>query len=373
MRKLFVITIFFIFLFSLSVNANEISAQSAVLLDAHSGRILFEKNSKQQLPMASTTKIMTGLLACESGKMDKYVKVSPFASGTEGSSLWLKPGEKLKLHDLTYGLMLKSGNDAAVAISEFLAGNSEAFALMMTQRAKEIGATNTSFKNPHGLDDENHYTTAYDLALITREAMKNKLFAKIVSTKTYTIPNPNENWDRALKNHNKLLWRFDGCIGVKTGYTKRCGRCLVSYAERNGEELICVTLNAPDDWNDHTYLLNYGFENYNCKNIAQKNDVAYELLYDRENNRKVKLLYSENYKIAIKDNDKITTEIQTDVLKIPSEKGTAAGKIIVYCNDSKISEIPLITASDVKKITFIHKIKKLLLLLLKKITSIFLF
>ena len=198
MRKLFVITICFIFLFPFSVNANEISAQSAVLLDANSGRVLYEKNSKQQLPMASTTKIMTGLLACESGKMDKYVKVSPFASGTEGSSLWLKVGEKLKLQDLTYGLMLKSGNDAAVAISEFLAGNSEAFALIMNQRAKEIGALNTSFKNPHGLDNEEHYTTALDLALITREAMKNKLFAKIVATKTYSIPNPNEKWDRAL-------------------------------------------------------------------------------------------------------------------------------------------------------------------------------
>lgn len=373
MRKLFVITIFFICFFSFSVRAYAISAQSAVLLDAHSGRVLFEKNSKQQLPMASTTKIMTGLLACESKKMDSYVKVSPFASGTEGSSLWLKAGEKLKLSDLTYGLMLKSGNDAAVAIAEFLAGNTEAFALMMTQRAKEIGALNTSFKNPHGLDDESHYTTAYDLALITREAMNNKLFAKIVATKTFTIPNPNEKWDRVLRNHNKLLWRFDGCIGVKTGYTKRCGRCLVSYAKRDDEELICVTLNAPDDWNDHTYLLNYGFENYNCKNIVKKNDTAYEVLYDEKNNRKVKLLYGENCEIAVGENDKIITKIQTDKIGIPSKKGTIAGKITVLCNDKQISEIPLVTASDIKEITLLYKLKELLLNLLRKIVSFFSF
>ena len=373
MRKLFVITIFFIFLFSFSVNANAISAQSAVLLDANSGRVLFEKNSKQQLPMASTTKIMTGLLACESGKLDKTVKASPFASGTEGSSLWLKIGEKQTLENLTYGLMLKSGNDAAVAIAEYLGGSIDAFALLMNKRAREIGAKNTNFVNPHGLDADGHYTTAYDLALIAREAMKNKKFREIVSTKTYSIPMEGEKWDRALKNHNKLLWRYEGCNGVKTGYTKRCGRCLVSYAKRGDEELICVTLNAPDDWNDHTNLLNYGFDNYNCKTVAKKKDTAYEMLYDKKNNRKVKLLYSEDCKIAVGENDKVTTKIQTDKIQMPSKKGTAAGKITVFCNDKQISEIPLITASDIKKITLFHKIKEILLYLLRKIVSIFSF
>ena len=167
--------------------------------------------------MASTTKIMTGLLACESGKLDKTVKVSPLASGTEGSSLWLKIGEKQTLENLTYGLMLKSGNDAAVAIAEYLGGSVDAFALLMNKRAREIGAVNTNFVNPHGLDADGHYTTAYDLALIAREAMKNDTFRKIVSTKTYSIPMEGEKWDRALKNHNKLLWRYEGCNGVKTG------------------------------------------------------------------------------------------------------------------------------------------------------------
>ena len=371
LKRIFIVVI--ILLNFLAVSCYAISAKSAILIDADSGRILYEHNSREKLPMASTTKIMTGLLACESGKMNKEVKVSPFASATEGSSLWLKAGEKLKLSDLTYGLMLKSGNDAAVAISEFLAGNTEAFALLMTQRARKIGAFDTSFKNPHGLDAENHYTTAYDLALITREALKNKHFAKIVATKTYTIPNQNEKWDRILKNHNKLLWRIEGCAGVKTGFTKRCGRCLVSYAKRGEEKLICVTLNAPDDWNDHTYLLSYGFDNYNSKSVAKKNTVAYNLVYDKKNSRKVKLLYGENYKISVGENDKITTKIEVWKLKIPSKKGTEAGKITVYCNGSEISEIPLVTASDVKKITFFQKIRGILSALLKKIASIFSF
>ena len=200
-----------------TVHSYAISARSAVLIDSNSGRVLYEHNSYEKLPMASTTKIMTGLLACESGKLDKTVKVSPFASGTEGSSLWLKIGEKQTLENLTYGLMLKSGNDAAVAIAEYLGGNIDAFALLMNKKSREIGAESTNFENPHGLDSENHYTTAYDLALIAREAMKNKKFREIVSTKTYSIPMEGEKWDRALKNHNKLLWRYDGCNGVKTG------------------------------------------------------------------------------------------------------------------------------------------------------------
>ena len=215
MKKIFMLIIFALNIFS--INSYAISAKSAVLIDANSGKVLYEHNSYEKLPMASTTKIMTGLLACESGKLNESVKTSAFASGTEGSSLWLKIGEKLTLEELTYGLMLKSGNDAAVAIAEYLGGSVDAFALLMNKRAREIGAVNTNFKNPHGLDSDGHYTTAYDLALIAREAMKNDTFRKIVSTKTYSIPMEGEKWDRALKNHNKLLWNYDGCNGIKTG------------------------------------------------------------------------------------------------------------------------------------------------------------
>lgn len=349
----------FICLNLVTVSVYALSAQSAVLIDAASGRILYEQNAHQQLPMASTTKIMTGLLACESGKLDKSVKASPFASGTEGSSLWLKVGEKLTLEELTYGLMLKSGNDAAVAIAEYLGGNVDAFALMMTQRAKEIGAKNTSFKNPHGLDIEGHYTTAYNLALIAREAMKNEKFTEIVSTKNYTIPMEGEKWDRALKNHNKLLWKYEGCNGIKTGYTKRCGRCLVSSAEKGGERLICVTLNAPDDWNDHMYLLDYGFENFENKKLFRKGEKALSITYDKKNKKKVKLLYDDNYSIAVDENDIITTEIKRKKITAPSKKGTIAGYVNIYCNGEKVGEVDLITASSIKKLSLIDKFKLL--------------
>lgn len=251
-------------IFSLLITQNaiavDLSARAAALIDGKSGKVLFEKNKDERLPMASTTKIMTGLLACESKKMKKVVTVSPVASGTEGSSLWLEPGEKQTLENLTYGLMLSSGNDAAVAIAEYLGGSTEAFALMMNERAKKIGVQNTGFQNPNGLDAEGHFTTAYDLALISREAMKNKKFRKIVSAKNKTIPWESSEWDRSLTNHNKMLWRYEGCNGIKTGFTKKSGRCLVTSAKRGKTELICVTLNAPDDWNDHTKMLDYGFE-----------------------------------------------------------------------------------------------------------------
>lgn len=259
MKKIAALLIFSLLIMQNAI-AVDLSARAAVLIDGKSGKVLFEKNKDERLPMASTTKIMTGLLACESKKMKKVVTVSPVASGTEGSSLWLEPGEKQTLENLTYGLMLRSGNDAAVAIAEYLGGSTEAFALMMNERAKKIGVQNTGFQNPNGLDAEGHFTTAYDLALISREAMKNKKFRKIVSTKSKTIPWESSEWDRSLTNHNKMLWRYEGCNGIKTGFTKKSGRCLVTSAKRGKTELICVTLNAPDDWNDHTKMLDYGFE-----------------------------------------------------------------------------------------------------------------
>ena len=259
MKKVAALLIFSLLIMQNAI-AVDLSARAAVLIDGKSGKVLFEKNKDERLPMASTTKIMTGLLACESKKMKKVVTVSPVASGTEGSSLWLEPGEKQTLENLTYGLMLRSGNDAAVAIAEYLGGSTEAFALMMNERAKKIGVQNTGFQNPNGLDAEGHFTTAYDLALISREAMKNKKFRKIVSTKSKTIPWESSEWDRSLTNHNKMLWRYEGCNGIKTGFTKKSGRCLVTSAKRGKTKLICVTLNAPDDWNDHTKMLDYGFE-----------------------------------------------------------------------------------------------------------------
>ena len=356
MKKIFMLIIIALNIFS--INSYAISAKSAILIDANSGRVLYEHNSYEKLPMASTTKIMTGLLACESGKLNEEVKVSPFASGTEGSSLWLKIGEKQTLENLTYGLMLKSGNDAAVAIAEYLGGSVDAFALLMNKRAGEIGAVNTNFENPHGLDSEKHYTTAYDLALIAREAMKNKKFNEIVSTKTYSIPMQGEKWDRALKNHNKLLWRYEGCNGVKTGFTKKCGRCLVTSVKRDSGEFICVTLNAPDDWNDHTYLYDYGFENFETKYVVKKSEKVTRFTYDKENKGSVNLVAKRDYKVAKGEKDDIVTAVEYTKLKIPAKKGSIGAYLNIFCNGEIIDKIELVTAKEIKKVTLLEKIKK---------------
>lgn len=340
------------------VVCSALSAKSAVLIDSASGRILYEYNAHEKLPMASTTKIMTGLLACESGKLSETVKASAYASGTEGSSLWLKIGEKQTLENLTYGLMLKSGNDAAVAIAEHLGGNTDAFALLMNARAKKIGAVNTSFKNPHGLDTEGHYTTAYDLAMIAREAMKNKTFRKIVSTKKYSIPMEGETWGRALKNHNKLLWMYDGCNGIKTGYTKKCGRCLVSSANRNGQEIICVTLNASDDWSDHKYLLDYGFENYTMKTAVKKGERMGKLISGEKD---VFLVTKKDVSVMVKYGEEVTVKTTVTDKEIPLKKGEVTGSVEIYLNGEKTGETELIAEKTVKKEGFWERVKNFFL------------
>ncbi len=239
-----------------------LSAQSAVLIEAESGEVVCEKNAHARLPMASTTKIMTALVALELAAPDTVIAVDGRAVGTEGSSIYLCEGEMLTLEELLYALMLESANDAAVAIAIGLCGSTEAFADAMNAKATDLGLSNTHFANPHGLDAEAHYTTAYELALIAKKALENPLFKTIVSTRKITIPHQNTDGVRLLVNHNKMLRQYDGCIGVKTGYTQKSGRCLVSAAERDGVTVIAVTLHSPDDWKDHTKLLDYGFANY---------------------------------------------------------------------------------------------------------------
>ena len=345
MRKIISVCLCILVIFRFD-SAEAISAKSAVLIDGASGRVLYEKNAHEKLPMASTTKIMTGLLACESGKMEEIVVTSPVASGTEGSSLWLKIGEKQTLENLTYGLMLKSGNDAAIAIAEHLCGNISAFSLKMTQRAQKIKAFNTQFKNPNGLDEDGHYTTAYDLALISREAMKNELFRKIVSTKKYSIPLEGEEWDRALTNHNKMLWRYEGCNGVKTGFTKKCGRCLVTSAERNGS-LICVTLNAPDDWNDHTELLNYGFDNFDKKVIFKKGEKVAKFFYDEKKKKSVPLVCREEASVMMKDGEKHSVKIEYLKEKLPLTKETVCAVAHIYLNGEELYSVNLYSARKI--------------------------
>ena len=249
-----------------------VSAQAACLIEADSGSCVYQKNAGLPLPMASTTKLMTALVALQMASADRIICVDERAVGVEGSSIYLCEGEKLTLEQLLYALLLESANDAATAIAIGLAGSVEAFADCMNQTAKDLGLVATHFTNPHGLDDEAHYTTARELAKIAQSALRFPLLRKIVSTRKTTIPSCDGTGTRLLVNHNKLLRIYDGCIGMKTGFTKRSGRCLVSAAERNGVTLIAVTINAPDDWQDHTSMLNYGFSRFQSHKLADSGE-----------------------------------------------------------------------------------------------------
>ena len=247
--------------------APAVSAQSALLMDAATGRVLFEHNGDRRSLIASTTKIMTGLLVAEDCALDAEVAVPKEALLTEGSSMYLKQGEILTVEALLYGLMLHSGNDAAIALAMYHSGSVEAFVQKMNQKAEELSLQDTHFENPHGLDAEGHYSTAYDLAKLTAFALENPVFYEVVSTRTITAAG------RTLTNHNRLLRQYDGCIGVKTGYTRAAGRILVSAAERQGRRLICVTIHAPHDWKDHTALLDYGFGHYREYSVADPGQI----------------------------------------------------------------------------------------------------
>jgi len=248
-------------------------AESAALIDVSSGRILYSSQGDKSMRIASLTKIMTAIVAIEHGKLSDQVTISRNAAGKEGSSIYLKLGEEMSLQHLLYGMMLRSGNDAATAIAEHVGGSVEGFAYMMNEKARLIGMEHSSFKNPSGLDEEGHYSTANDMAKLTAYALRNPVFREIVKTKVKKAPNPNETWDYTWMNKNKMLNLYDGADGVKTGYTKIAKRCLVSSATRNGQQLAVVTLNDPDDWADHTKLLDYGFKNFPLHPLVNKGDV----------------------------------------------------------------------------------------------------
>ncbi|WDV47912.1 D-alanyl-D-alanine carboxypeptidase [Clostridiaceae bacterium M8S5] len=265
---LIIISILTITISTAKSNNVNVSSQSSILMERYTGRVLYAQNSNKKLPMASTTKIMTALVALEYGHLNEMVNIHPKSIGVEGSSIYLKHNEKIPLIDLIYGLMLRSGNDAATAIAYHIGKSIDGFVALMNYKAKELGAKNTNFTNPHGLHHDSHYTTAYDLALITRAAMNNEEFKKISKTRLYVS---NGSIKRYFYNKNKTLWQFDGGDGGKTGYTKTAGRCLVSTATRNGMQLISVVLNDGNWFNDCYNLMSYGFEKYSPNVILQKN------------------------------------------------------------------------------------------------------
>lgn len=237
-------------------------ARAAALIDVESGRMLYSYRGDEQMLIASLTKIMTAIVAIEHGQLEDDVKVGPNAFAKEGSSIYLQLGEEMTLENMLYGLMLRSGNDAATAIAEHVGGSEEGFVHMMNAKAEMLGLKNTHFANPHGLDAPGHYSTANDLAVLTAYAMHNPVFKTIVATPEKKADNPNEKWDYKWFNKNKMLRLYEGADGVKTGYTKKALRCLVSSATRDGQQLVAVTLNDGNDWNDHAALLDYGFNHY---------------------------------------------------------------------------------------------------------------
>ena len=233
--------------------APSVFAKSAIVYDADTAQVLFDKSCHSRSLIASTTKIMTGYLIAKDCALDEMVTIPSQAAGIEGSSLELRAGESRTVEELLYGMMLHSGNDAAMALAIYHSGTVAEFVRNMNQTARDFGLENTSFANPHGLDSEENFSTAYDLAVLTAVAMEDPVFYRVVSTKTVTING------REYKNHNRLLWQYEGTIGVKTGYTKAAGRILVSCAQRNGRRLIAITICAPDDWRDHRRMFDYGF------------------------------------------------------------------------------------------------------------------
>ncbi|TVY11568.1 D-alanyl-D-alanine carboxypeptidase family protein [Paenibacillus cremeus] len=248
------------------------NAEAAALIDVTSGRVIYSVKGDKPMRIASLTKVMTAIVAIEHGKLTDMAKVSKNAFGKEGSSIYLKLNEEMNLKDLLFGMMLRSGNDAATTIAEHVGGSVEGFAYLMNEEAKMIGMTNSSFKNPSGLDQEGHYSTANDMAKLTAYALKNPVFQEIVSTKVKKVPNPNESWDYTWINKNKMLSLYSGSDGVKTGYTKLAKRCLISSATRNGQQFAVVTLNDSNDWADHAKLLDYGFQHYPLLPLAQKGE-----------------------------------------------------------------------------------------------------
>lgn len=334
-------------LFGSTVNAGEveISAHAAILYDPLTETILYERRSDEAMPMASTTKIMTALLAFESGRAEEPVEISQEMVNVEGSSMGLMPGDVLTLGSIAEGMLLASGNDGANAVALFLGGSTEGFAQMMNARAAEIGMTDTCFVTASGLDAEGHASTAYDMALLATEAMQCQEFRDTVGSFSAMVhfiePEKTVRYD----NHNRLLTMYDGCCGIKTGFTKKAGRCLVSAAKRDDAELICVTLNASDDWNDHMKLFEYGFERFesgtlSCErySVPVVGGMMDEVLCGSD-------AVSERY--LLKNAEVAVRAELPRFIYAPVEKGEKIGKVIYSVHGRDIAEAELYAENDI--------------------------
>ncbi|MBQ3503884.1 MAG: D-alanyl-D-alanine carboxypeptidase [Oscillospiraceae bacterium] len=324
--------------------ANALSAEKAILVDGITGRVIYEKNADRQSLIASTTKIMTALVVCEQCNVLDRMRIPKEAVGIEGSSMYLQEGEILTLQELLYGLMLSSGNDAAVALAIYCGGTVEGFAELMNDKARVLGLHNTHFENPNGLDSPGHYSTARDLAILAAYAMENPVFAKTVSTKTVTVG------QRHLRNHNKLLWQVEGADGVKTGFTKAAGRILVSSAKRNDRRLIAVTLNAPSDWQDHSALLEDGFSRYSVQTVVRKGELMGTAEVEGGENCRVQLLAAADYTYAVGEGEFPQTMIPgTGFVYAPVTEGAEAGFAYILLDGNAVGKVPVVYGQTIEQ------------------------
>ncbi len=325
---------------------SDLSAEAAVLMA--DGNVIWSKNADERLPMASTTKIMTALVAIEHGEITKQVSVNGAACGVEGSSVYLTEGELLTMEELLYAVMLESANDAAAAIACEVGGSIERFAEMMNETAEKLELHDTHFMNPHGLDDPEHYTTARDLAKLTDYALRNETFSKIVSTYKKTIPLRGDEGVRLLLNHNRLLKQYDDVIGVKTGFTKKSGRCLVSAARRDGMTVVAVTLNAPDDWRDHRAMQEFGFSQYAHQTLAEEGQFSVEIACPTAPGGKLTLTNTDAFSICLPRDAEITRYVEAPHYVFPPvSEGDVLGRLVFSANGKEIGSIPLSAAHSV--------------------------
>lgn len=340
---------------SAAASAPDITAKAAIVIDASTGKVLYAKNAEERRYPASTTKIMTLIVALEHGNIDDVVTASANAANTEGSSLWLSQGEQLKMLDMLYGIMLISGNDATVAVAEHISGSVNKFAQLMTEKAHAIGANNTNFTNSSGLPDPDHYTTAHDLAKIAAYGYRNPLFTQIVSAKYKIIPWPGKDHDRELYNENRMLWLYNGSNGIKTGYTESAGRCLVSGAQRNGIQLVTVVLDSERMWDDSIALLDYGFSQVKPMVMFNQGDILKTVAVTNGKSGSIPLVTNAAITVPVSEGDKdqFRTEIVApSKVNAPITAGQKIGVVKVMYNNNEVATVDLIATENVEVKSF---------------------
>ncbi|MGI6065000.1 MAG: D-alanyl-D-alanine carboxypeptidase family protein [Bacillota bacterium] len=356
--NMLIIVCIILFLYPAAVFAGpELNAKAAILIDAETGRVLFEKNSQERLPIASTTKITTALITLEREKnLQKRVTVPADFINPGEAGIWLEPGERHTLEDLLYALLLRSANDAASVIATAVGGSEAGFVQLMNDKVRELGLKDTHYVNPHGLHDDNHYSSAYDLAMITREALTYKEFRKMIITDRHILPWPGHEYSRVVHNRNELLDTFDGADGVKTGYTRQAGSCLVGSATRDGMQLVAIVLHSNGMYDETAKLLEYGFENYEAQQLFSKGKVFGKIPVEFGEKSEVRVVAARGISTTVQkaERDKVEQRINLpEKLQAPIEKGQNLGTVTVKVGTDTFLRADLIADESVKQSSFL--------------------